>query len=109
MDTTDGMAREAGRIIRALRGSSISQAALALRAQTSQSYVSRLEAGGVNPTIEQLEHLLNCLGYRLKIEAEPLSRRGDPIAYAQQLAMTAEERIASAAAIHNTILELRES
>lgn len=107
MDTTRGIGEETGALIRRLRGDSVSQGALAVRAGTSQSYISRLEAGQINPTVQQIDHLLNCLGYRLAIEPAPLERRTDPAAYAEQLAMTPEERMASAAAIHNTIVELK--
>jgi transcriptional regulator with XRE-family HTH domain len=96
-----------GRLLRRLREGRLSQRELALRAATSQSYLSRVEAGEVAPTLQQAEHLLNCLGYRLRLEVEPLPRRSDPDALPDQLAMTAEERIQSAAALHNTMVELR--
>src|SRR4051812_29446629 len=107
MYTRLGIGKEAGAIIRRLRGEAVSQGALALRAGTSQSYISRLEAGEINPTVEQIDHLLNCLGYRLKLEPEPLTQRSDPASYAEQLAMSPEERMQSAAAIQNTVVELR--
>jgi transcriptional regulator with XRE-family HTH domain len=98
-----------GSVLRALRGSRVSQSALAVRAKTSQSYVSRVEAGTVVPTLEAAEHLVNCLGYRLRVEPEPLPSRSDPAARAEQLAMTPEERMRSAANLHNAIAELRAS
>jgi predicted transcriptional regulator len=87
----------------------VSQRALAIRARTSQSYISRVEAGSVTPTLGQAEHLVNCLGYRLLIEPEPLPSRRDPAARAEQLAMTPEERMQSAANLHNAMVELRAS
>jgi predicted transcriptional regulator len=80
---------------------------LALRAATSQSYVSRVEAGEVIPTLGQAERLMNCLGYRLRVQLEPLPRRSDPSALVEQLAMSAEERMQSAAALHNAMAEMR--
>jgi hypothetical protein len=68
--------------------------------------VSRVEAGAVQPTLAQAERLLNCLGYRLSLDLEPLPLRSDPHGLPAQLAMTAEERIQSAAAIHNAAAEL---
>jgi transcriptional regulator with XRE-family HTH domain len=90
-----------------VRGDRVSQRALAIRAGTSQSYVSRVEAGGVQPTLGQAERLLNCLGYQLTLDLEPLPSRSDPHGLPAQLAMTAEERMQSAAAIHNAVVELR--
>jgi transcriptional regulator with XRE-family HTH domain len=108
MDITSGM-DSFGQLLRQLREGRLSQGALALRAATSQSYVSRVEAGEVIPTLGQAEHLMNCLGYRLRVQAEPLPRRSDPGALAEQLAMSAEERMQSAAALHNTMVEMRAS
>ncbi|MGH2801072.1 MAG: helix-turn-helix domain-containing protein [Thermoleophilaceae bacterium] len=94
-------------MLRRLRAGRLSQAELAVRAATSQSYLSRVEAGDVAPTLQQAEHLLNCLGYRLRVEVEPLARRSDPGSLPDQLAMTAEERLQSAAALHNAMAEMR--
>ncbi len=78
-----------------------------MRAATSQSYVSRVEAGEVIPTLGQAEHLMNCLGYQLRVHAEPLPRRSDPDSLVVQLAMSADERIRSAAALHNAMVEMK--
>jgi predicted transcriptional regulator len=96
-----------GQLLRGLRDGRLSQGALALRAATSQSYVSRVEAGDVVPTLRQAEHLLHCLGYRLRVQVEPLPRRSDPGALAEQLAMSPEERMQSAAALHNAMAEMK--
>jgi len=95
-----------GKLLARLRGP-VSQGALAVRGGTSQSYVSRVESGQVQPTLAQAEHLLNCLGYTLDMQAKPMSQRSDPYGLPAQLAMSAEERMQSAAAIHNTMIELR--
>jgi transcriptional regulator with XRE-family HTH domain len=96
-----------GELLRGLREGRLSQAALALRAGTSQSYVSRVEAGDVVPTLRRARRLMNCLGYELRVEAQPLPRRSDRWALAGQLAMSAEERMQSAAALHNAMAEMR--
>lgn len=55
----------------------VTQAALAIRAGTSQSYVSRVESGAVTPTLARAAHLLRCLGHELDLEARPMPMR-DP-------------------------------
>lgn len=61
----------------------------------------------MQPTIAQAEHLLRCLGYQLKLELEPLAGRSDRAGLPDQLVMSAEERMQSAAALHNAMVELR--
>jgi transcriptional regulator with XRE-family HTH domain len=106
IDTSSGI-EDFGALLARLRGHRVSQRALAIRAGTSQSYVSRVEAGAVQPTLGQAERLLNCLGYQLTLDLEPLPSRSDPHGLPAQLAMTAEERVQSAAAIHNAVVGLR--
>jgi len=106
MDTTFGM-ESFGELLRRLRGGRLSQAALALRAGTSQPYVSRVEAGEVIPTLGQAEHLMHCLGYQLQVRVEPLPRRSDRGALADQLLMSPQERMQSAAALHNAMSEMK--
>ncbi len=108
MDTTSGVDLF-GEMLRRLREGRLSQDALALRAGTSQSYVSRVEAGEVIPTLGQAEHLMNCLGYQLRMRVEPLPRRSDRGALADQLAMSPQERMQSAAALHNVMAEMKAS
>jgi transcriptional regulator with XRE-family HTH domain len=108
MDTGSDM-DSFGELLRRLRGGRVSQGALALRAGTSQSYVSRVEAGDVIPTVQRADQLVHCLGYRLRLEAEPLPRRSDPEGLPDQLAMTAEERMQSAAALHNAMAEMKKN
>ncbi len=85
----------------------MSQAALALRAATSQSYVSRVESGKVLPTLAQAERLMNCLGYELRVQVEPLPKRGDRGSLAEQLQMSPRERMQSAAALYNAMAEMK--
>lgn len=96
-----------GELLRLLREGRVSQQDLAVRAATSQSYISRVEAGEVQPTLGQAEHLLNCLGYELRLSVELLPRRTDPGALPDQLAMSPEERMQSAAALHNAMAEMK--
>lgn len=98
-----------GELLRRLRDGRLSQDALALRAGTSQSYVSRVEAGEVIPTLGQAEHLMNCLGYQLRMRVESLPRRSDPEALPAQLLMSPQERMQSAAALHNVMAEMKAS
>jgi transcriptional regulator with XRE-family HTH domain len=103
------MDRPFGSLLRELREGHLSQAALAVRAATSQSYISRVEAGDVVPTLGQAEHLVNCLGCSLRVEPEPLPGRSDPGSLPDQLAMSPEERMQSAANLHNAMVEMRAS
>jgi len=105
MDAISGVG-DFGKLLARLRGS-VSQHALAVRAGTSQSYVSRVESGRVQPTLAQAGHLLNCLGYTLEVQPKPMVGRSDPYGLPAQLAMSAEERVQSAAAMHNAMVELR--
>jgi transcriptional regulator with XRE-family HTH domain len=98
---------EVADLLRQMRPDHVSQKALAIRAGTSQSYVSRVESGEVVPSVRQLEHLLRCLGYELRLGVQPLPRRSDPDGLPTQLAMSAEERVQSAAELHNAMLELK--
>jgi transcriptional regulator with XRE-family HTH domain len=106
MYTMSGMSTDFGRQLRRLRGA-VSQRELAVRAGTSQSYLSRVESGQVVPTVAQAEHLANCLGYRLRVELEPLAGRSDRDGLPDQLAMTAEERMQSAANLHNAMQQMK--
>lgn len=103
------MGQPFGPLLRGLREGHLSQAALAVRAGTSQSYISRVEAGDVVPTLSQAERLVNCLGYALRVEPEPLPHRSDPGSLPDQLAMSPEERMRSAANLHNAMIEMRAS
>lgn len=85
----------------------VSQASLAVRARTSQSYVSRVEAGAVVPRLDQAEHLLRCLGFDLRLDARPMPVRRDEAGRPEILAMSPEERIESMAALHNAMAEMK--
>ena len=56
----------------ARRERGLDQAALARRAGTTQTYVSRIERGAVSPSLRTLERLLHAMGRRLVVGTEPL-------------------------------------
>jgi transcriptional regulator with XRE-family HTH domain len=65
---------QAGDLIReARRRSRLSQRELARRAGTSQAAISRIESGREEPTLERLEQILAGLGWRPRIELEPIA------------------------------------
>jgi transcriptional regulator with XRE-family HTH domain len=51
----------------------LGQAALARRAGTTQTYISRLERGEISPSVTTMERLLHAMGLRLELRAEPLA------------------------------------
>ncbi len=64
---------DGGSVIRAARERhGVSQRGLAVRAQTSQGYVSQVERGEVSPSVEAVARLLACLGERGWVETAPL-------------------------------------
>jgi transcriptional regulator with XRE-family HTH domain len=101
---------EFGDLLAKLRATQrVSQRSLAIRAGTSQSYVSRVESGAVTPTLDQAGSLLNALGHRLELRVAALPGRVDEVERPRELAMTADERIQAAADLHNVITELQDS
>ena len=68
-----------GELVRECRHrSALTQEQLAIRAGTTKTAISRLEAGHLSPRIETLETLLLCMGYRLRLQVEPTAPRTDP-------------------------------
>lgn len=64
---------DGGAVIRAARERhGVSQRGLAVRAQTSQGYISQVERGEVSPSVEAVSRLLACLGETGRIETTPL-------------------------------------
>jgi ribosome-binding protein aMBF1 (putative translation factor) len=51
----------------------LSQAQLARRMKTSQSYVARIEGGHVRPSTRALERIATATGTRLRIDFEPVA------------------------------------
>ncbi len=70
---------DGGGVIRAARERhGVSQRGLAVRAGTSQGYVSQVERGEVSPSVEAVARLLACLGEVGRIETAPLPRAEAP-------------------------------
>jgi ribosome-binding protein aMBF1 (putative translation factor) len=58
-------------LIEARARAGLSQAQLADRMKTSQSYIARIEGGKVRPSTEALERFAHATGTRLRIIFEP--------------------------------------
>jgi transcriptional regulator with XRE-family HTH domain len=72
----------------------LSQRALAVRARTSQAWISRVERGEVSPSVESLERLLGVMGEELMIDAVRMRHDDDDRAHrASTAAMDVAERL----------------
>ena len=90
---------DAGALLRAVRSErGLDQAALARRAGTTQTSVSRVERGAVSPSLTTLERLFHAMGRRLSGGGEPLPHGNAPVGAlrAQLLDHSPEERVAEA-------------
>lgn len=86
--------KKLGEILRGARERhGVSQQTLALRAGTNQAAISRIERGGVSPSLETVERLLAALGERLALEPVPLERDYDPLHMRATLRRSPEERL----------------
>lgn len=84
------------RLVRqARREAGLSQAALAERLGTTQSAISRWEAGRDEPRLGSLASILDACGLRLSLVVETADDGVDRAQLRQQLAMTPDERLAS--------------
>jgi transcriptional regulator with XRE-family HTH domain len=64
---------DAGRMVAELRERhGLSQRALAVRASTSQAWISRVERGEVSPSVDSLERLLHVMGEQLTLDSTRL-------------------------------------
>jgi DNA-binding transcriptional regulator YiaG len=61
-------------LIAARARAGLSQAQLARRMKTSQSYVARIEGGQVRPSTRALERIASATGTRLRIDFEPFAQ-----------------------------------
>jgi len=71
----DALAQEfslAEMLLRARAEADMTQAQVAERMKTSQSYVAKLESGQVSPSIKALQRYAAATGARLKISLEPV-------------------------------------
>jgi len=87
----------------------VSQERLAVRAATSQAYISGVETGRVALSIDRASRLLACLGYEIELSARPMPMRSDPDTLARLEALTPEERIERSAAAHEFQALLRDA
>jgi transcriptional regulator with XRE-family HTH domain len=83
----------------ARRRHGVTQAQLAARARTSQAAISRIERGLVSPTVATLASLLDLLGERLVLTAEPVDYGHDRALLRENLERSPAERIDRAAAL----------
>jgi transcriptional regulator with XRE-family HTH domain len=99
-----------GRLLRRAREEQgVSQERLAVRAGTSQAYLSAVERGRVSPRLEQAHRLLRCLGHELHLSTRPMPMRSDPDTLARLEALAPEERIERSAEAYNFQAMLRDS
>jgi transcriptional regulator with XRE-family HTH domain len=105
-DILSGMS--AGELVADLRRRhGLSQRELAIRARTSQAWISRVERGEVSPSIESLERLLGVMGERLELTATRLSHDDDAAGHrAATTAMDMSERLERALAAASFAAEL---
>lgn len=76
----------------------LSQRSLARRCGTSQTYVSRVEAGELSPSVETLMRLLAAMGEELELRTVPLrGNQSDEELRDDYRRLSAEERIEQAA------------
>jgi transcriptional regulator with XRE-family HTH domain len=87
-------------IIDARRRHALSQRSLALRAGTTQAWVSAIERSKVQPTVEMVRRLLLVMGEDLVLDSKPLpsDAQHDPLAFAEARRQTPEERVEEALA-----------
>lgn len=71
----------------------VSQAELAIRAGTTQTAISRLECGGISPTVDTLERVIRCLGLQLVVTVQPMPAWTDRADLAAAGHQTPEERL----------------
>jgi len=78
----------------------VSQRALALRAGTTQAWVSAIERGRAHPSVEMVQRLLLVMGEELVLDWRPLAggAQHDPIASAATRRQKPEERLEEALA-----------
>lgn len=78
----------------------LSQRSLALRAGTTQAWVSAIERGRAHPSVEMLRRLLLVMGEELVLESRPLpsDAQHDPIGFAEARRQQPDERLDEALA-----------
>ena len=71
----------------------VTQQQLAVRAGTTKTAISRLEAGRLSPTFETVQRLLLCLGYRGETNAVAMTPRTDPAQLSAVADLTPAQRL----------------
>jgi transcriptional regulator with XRE-family HTH domain len=85
----------------------LSQRALAVRARTSQAWVSRVERGEVSPSVESLERLLRVMGEELVLGAARIAHDDHDARHrAATAAMEPSERLERGLAAASFVAEL---
>jgi len=79
----------------ARRDAHLTQTDLAVRLETTQSAVARLESPSSNPTIATLERALEAAGHRLELTAAPAVPAVDGTLIDRQLALSPAERVSA--------------
>lgn len=74
----------------------LSQRQLALRAETTQAAVSRIESGLVSPTFTTMRALLLAMGEEPALDSRRIHSKWDPAHMTSTLQRTPEERLALA-------------
>lgn len=97
--------RTPGQLLRDARAKhGVSQKQLAVRASTTQSAISRIERGGVSPSVETLRELLYLLGEDLGLDASPRDSGIDATLIDQALRRSPTERLDYGMAFANMVI-----
>jgi transcriptional regulator with XRE-family HTH domain len=80
------------------RRAGLTQEQLAIRAGTTKTAISRLEAGHLSPRVETLDVLLLCMGYQLQLQVEPIPPRADAAQLEAVAGLTPSQRLEHALA-----------
>jgi transcriptional regulator with XRE-family HTH domain len=99
---------DAGELVARLRQRhGLSQRALAVRASTSQAWISRVERGEVSPSVYSLERLLQVMGEQLTLDSVRLRHDdADQHHRATTAAMEMSERLERSLAAASFAVEL---
>ena len=84
----------------------VSQEQLASRAGTTQSAISRIEAGRVSSSVETLRELLYLLGEDLVLTSEPREWGIDRSQVTERLRLTPEQRLEYGSAFAAQVIEM---
>ncbi len=74
----------------------LSQRRLAIRAETSQDAISRIERGVEAPTLERFGQLMLAMGRKVSVDIEPIEGRVPAAELAVSSAMSPEQRLREA-------------